>query len=208
MEKTTEYIGFRERYCNIVRIGFDWFDYRDDEPNLPNVGAFCKKCAKETAKPMMPIYMNGKPAYGLHCDKCGSEYTMYKSMFIERYVGYDLACGGHVNPTHGTKSRVASMDRKAKDYYNDREKRVESSMCEMMNCSTEEYRELKKKWAEENKKLGRKFEREQAERRAGWENEKRQEESNNRKELIDKGIIKYVKNVGLVNTKTGEIVKL
>ena len=89
MEKTTEYIGFRERYCNIVRIGFDWFDYRDDEPNLPNVGAFCKKCAKETAKPMMPIYMNGKPAYGLHCDKCGSEYTMYKSMFIERYVGYD-----------------------------------------------------------------------------------------------------------------------
>lgn len=78
-------------------------------------------------------------------------------------------------------------------------------MCEMMNCSTEEYRELKKKWAEENKKLGRKFEREQAERRAGWENEKRQEESNNRKELIDKGIIKYVKNVGLVNTKTGEI---
>ena len=208
MEKTTEYIGFRERYCDIVRIGFDWFDYRDDEPNLPNVGAFCKKCAKETAKPMMPIYMNGKPAYGLHCDKCGSEYTMYKSMFIERYIGYDLVCGGHVNPTHGTKSRVASMDRKAKDYYNDREKRVESSMCEMMNCSTEEYRELKKKWAEENKKLGKKFEREQAERRAGWENEKRQEESNNRKELIDKGIIKYVKNVGLVNTKTGEIVKL
>lgn len=33
-------------------------------------------------------------------------------------------------------------------------------------------------------------------------------ESNKRKELIDKGIIKYVKNVDLVNTETGEVVKL
>lgn len=208
MERTFEYIGFRGRICDIVKIGIDWFDYRDNEINLPKVGAFCRKCSKETAKPMMPIYMNGKPAYVLHCNKCGSEYPMYKSMFVQRYVGYDLACGGHVNPTHGTKSIVASMDRKAKDHYNNREKCVEARMCEMMNCSPEEYRERKKKWTEENKKLERKFEREQAARHAEYEDEKRKEESIKRRELIDKGIIKYIKNVGLVNTETGEVVKL
>lgn len=208
MERTFEYIGVRGRICDIVKIGIDWFDYRDNEINLPKVGAFCRKCAKEIAKPMMPIYMNGKPAYALHCNKCGSEYPMYKSMFIQRYVGYDTVASGHVNPTHGIKSVFASMDRKAKDHYNNREKRVEARMCEMMNCSPEEYRERKKKWTEENKKLGRKFEREQAARHAEYEDEKRKEESNKRKELIDKGIIKYVKNVGLVNTETGEVVKL
>ena len=57
MERNFEYLGFRGRTCDIVRIGIDWFDYRDDETDLPKVGAFCRKCAKETAKPMMPIYM-------------------------------------------------------------------------------------------------------------------------------------------------------
>ena len=52
MERNFEYLGFRDRMCDIVRIGIDWFDYRDDETELPKVGAFCRKCAKETAKPM------------------------------------------------------------------------------------------------------------------------------------------------------------
>ena len=199
MERTFEYIGFRGRICDIVKIGIDWFDYRDNEINLPKVGAFCRKCAKETAKPMIPIYMNGKPAYALHCNK---------SMFIQRYVGYDIVAGGHVNPTHGTKSVFASMDKKAREHYNNREKRVEEKMCRIMNCSSEEYREQKKQWAEENKKWKKKFEREQAARHAEYEDEKRKEESSKRKELIDKGIIKYVKNIGLVNTETGEVIKL
>ena len=153
MERNFEYLGFRDRMCDIVRIGIDWFDYRDDETELPKVGAFCRKCAKETAKSMMPIYMNGKPAYALHCNKCGSEYPMYKSMFVQRYVGYDTAAGGHVNPTHGMKSVVASMDRKAREHYNNREKRVEEQMCQTMNCSPEEYKERKRQWEEEDKKM-------------------------------------------------------
>ncbi len=208
MERSFEYLGFRGRTCDIVRIGIDWFDYRDDETELPKVGAFCRKCAKETAKPMMPIYMNGKPAYALYCNKCGSEYPMYKSMFVQRYVGYDTAAGGHVNPTHGMKSVVASMDRKAREHYNNREKRVEEQMCQIMNCSPEEYKERKRQWEEEAKKSKKKFKKEQVVRHAEYEDEKRKEKSNKRKELIDKGIIKYVKNVGLVNTETGEVVKL
>ena len=77
-----------------------------------------------------------------------------------------------------------------------------------MNCSPEEYKERKRQWEEEAKKSKKKFEKEQAIRYAEYEDEKRKEESNKRKELIDKGIIKYVKNVGLVNTGTGEVVKL
>lgn len=208
MELTKEYICYRGRTCEIVKMGMDWFDYRHDEENLPKVGAFCKKCAKETAKPMLPIYMNGRPAYALHCNKCGSEYPMYKSMFIQRYVGYDTAAGGHVNPTHGMKSVTASMDRKARAHYNNREKRVEDDMCKAFGFTHEEYTDMKKEWEKEEKKVKKRLEKEQAERVAEYEDEKRKEESNKRKELIDKGIIKYVKNVGLVNTETGEIIKL
>lgn len=207
MTRTTEYIPFRGKYCDIVRIDWDWFDYREGEQELPKVGAFCKKCARETAKPVFPIYMNGKPAYGLRCEKCGSEYPMYQSMFIERYVGYDIAVG-HINPTHGTKSIFQTMDRKARQYYNDREKRVAEQMCKIMKYTPEEYQEKKKIWEEESVKRNKKFEREKAERQSRWEDEKRKEESNKRKELIDKGVLKYVKNIGLVNTETGEVVKL
>lgn len=201
MERTFEYLGFRGKVCDIVRIGIDWFDYRDNESDLPKVGAFCRKCRKETAKPMMPIYMNGKPAYALHCNKCGSEYPMYKSMFVQRYVGYDIATGCHVNPTHGTKSIVASMDRKAREHYNNREKRVEEQMCKIMNCSPEEYKEKKKQWGKDKKRAAVSI-------HADYEDKERKEKSNERKELIEKGILKYVKNIGLVNTVTGEVVKL
>ena len=84
----------------IVTMGMDWFYYRHDEENLPKVGAFCKKCEKETARPVYPIYMNGIPAYALSCPECGSEYPMYKHTYIERYIGYDTINGDHVNPTH------------------------------------------------------------------------------------------------------------
>lgn len=208
MQREMVYIPMRGRYCDIVQMNLDWFDYRNDEPELPNVGAFCKKCARESAYPIYPIKMNGNSAYALKCKKCGSEYPMYKSMFIQRYIGYDLLSGGRVNPTHGTKSIVASMDRKAKEYYNDRRKRIDDKMCKIMNCSHEEYQEKKKRWEEENKIWKRKFEKEQADRHAKWEDEERKEKSKKQKVLIDKGIIKYVKNIGLVNTETGEVIKL
>ena len=48
----------------------------------------------------------------------------------------------------------------------------------------------------------------EAEQRARWEDEKRKEKSEERKKLIANGTLKYVKNIGLVNTKTNEVVKL
>lgn len=51
-------------------------------------------------------------------------------MFITRYVGYETKSGGRVNPTHGLISRVAAMDRKARNYYNSIPQRVEEQMCE------------------------------------------------------------------------------
>ena len=61
---------------------------------------------------------------------------------------------------------------------------------------------------EESRKEHKKFETERLESRARLRDEQMKKESNNRKELIAKGILKYVKNVGLVNTETGDIVKL
>lgn len=57
-------------------------------------------------------------------------------------------------------------------------------------------------------KWKKKFEKAQADYHVKLEDEERKEKSKKRKELIDKGIIKYVKNIGLVNTETGEVIKL
>lgn len=194
----------------VIWVGFEGFEHRFDESGLPNVGAFCKRCAKETAKPFAAIYMNDRPAYALRCIKCGSEYPMYKSMFIQRYVGYDTKNGGHVNPTHGTKSLVSSMDRKAKENHKSRraqiEKYTQEQICSILGCSKEEYEESKKRREEQKKKYSRMLEKDEFLDK--YEEKERMKESNKRKELIAKGIIKYVKNVGLVNTETGEIIKL
>lgn len=210
MKRKMEYIPYRKRYCEIVELEnhFDWFDYRNDEEELPKVGAFCKNCARETAKPVCAIYMNGKPAYALQCKKCNSEYPMYKSMFITRYVGYDTRSGGHINPTHGLISHVAAMDRKAREYHKSIPQKVEDDMCQAFGYTHEEYREMKKKWNEERQKTKKRLAAQDAEFKAKLQDEKIQEESNNRKELIEKGVLKYIKNVGLVNTETGEVVKL
>lgn len=209
MRRSMEYVGFRGRCCDIVIMNdnMSWFDYRDDEPKLPRKGAFCKKCAKETAKPVHAIYMNGKPAYALRCEKCGSEYPMYQAMYIERYVGFDMKVG-HAAPTHGQTSVINTMDRRAKNYYRDADKRVEEKLCAVFHCTPEEYRDLQKQRNEKRAKWEKKAEREAAECHAKWEAEKRETESNKRKELIKQGVLKYVKGAGLVNTKTGEVIKL
>ena len=152
--------------------------------------------------------MYDREAYALRCNKCGSEYTMYKSMFIERYVGYNTLSGGHVNPTHGMMNRKSAMDRKAIKAHNNIESKVADDMCRLMNCTLEEYEQKKKKWDEERKQEHKKFENDMAEVRARYEDEQRKSESAKRKELIEKGILKYKKGIGLVNTVTGEVIKL
>lgn len=208
MERKMEYIGIREKLCDIVTIGWDWFDYRKGEEELPKVGAWCKTCAMETAKPAYPIYMNCKPAYALRCNKCGSEYPMYKSMFNQRYIGYATKNGGRINPTHGLISNRAAMDRKAREYHDNIPKKVEDEMCEIFGYSHEEYRDMKKEWDEDKRKRHKRFENEMAEVHARFEDEKIQKESDDRRKLIEKGVLKYVKNIGLVNTDTGQVVKL
>ena len=119
-----------------------------------------------------------------------------------------MAAGGHVNHTHGMLSVTAAMNRKAKNYHNDRDKRVEDDMCKAFGFTHEEYTDMKKEWEKENKKEKKRLEKEKTERFADFEEKQREITSNKRKELIEKGILKYVKNVGLVNTETGEIIKL
>ncbi len=201
--------GFLSRGGKIVELdNGDWFDYRETSAELPKVGAFCKKCAQESAKPIYPIYMNGKEAYALRCEKCNSEYPMYVSTFKTRYIGCSLPNGGIIESTHGVKSLLECMDRRSREYYNDKAKRVENSICEGLNISHEEYNRIHEGYISESKKAHKRFEKEQADRRAQYDEKKIKEESNKRKELIAQGKLKYVKGVGLVNTETNEIVKL
>lgn len=81
-------------------------------------------------------------------------------------------------------------------------------MCEFLNCTHDEYREMKRQREEEDKKIRIRLKKADAERQAKYEDEKREAASNERKKLIEEGIIKYVKNIGLVNTETGEVIKL
>lgn len=210
MKKSYEYIGVRGKNCEIVTLDgdFSWYDVRKDEEELPRVGAWCKHCAQESAKPMYAIWMNGKPGYALRCEKCGSEYAMYKSMYNQRYIGTHYGDKGFVRPTHGVISYNNAMDRKAREIKASLPQRVEDSICEMLHMSHEEYRDMKKRQEVENQKAHKRYERERAEFHSQFVDDQIKRESERRKELIQKGVLKYVKGVGLVNTETNKVVKL
>ena len=207
LETTYEYF-FGVGYKEAVRIDMEAFPIREGEDVLPIQRAWCKNCAKETAKVRFPIYMHGKPAYALECEKCGNVYHMYKSMFNTRYVGYTTPSGGHYAPTHGVLSRKQVMDRKAREDYNNIPKKVEEDMCKHFNLTKEEYREKKKKWDANANKVRKRIDTEKAEVSARITDRKIKEESDTRKELIQRGVLKYIKGIGLVNTETNEVVKL
>ena len=203
-----EYNARGDKLLKIVSTESGDFHYRNGERNLPAVGAFCKKCRTETAKPFYPIIMNGQDAYALKCEKCGSEYPMYRSMYIQRYIGHYLRGRGRVNPTHGSKTRKASLDRAAIDNLKGRQKRIEKTVCDITRLSPEKYAEFKKEYDKECQKdlIGPK--QRKADISARYEDEDRRNRSNDRKELIDHVPLKYVKNVGLVDTRTNQVVKL
>lgn len=203
----TEYNARGDKLLKIVSTESGDFHYRNGERDLPAVGAFCKKCRTETAKPFYPIIMNGQDAYALKCEKCGSEYPMYKHMYIQRYIGYDLCGGGHVNPTHGMKSRKSCMDRTAIDNLKRLHKRIEKTIYENNGLSLEKYLEFKKECNEECRKDLIALKQRKADINAQYEDEDRRNRSNERKKLIDHGILKYVKNVGIVDTRTNQVVK-
>ena len=156
--------------------------------------------------------MHGKPAYAVQCDKCGNEYPIYKYKFKEMYIGTVLPNGGTLQPTHGKMSYSQSMDRGAKDYFDKRKreaaKRIETQMCDTFHISHEEYHSLKKKWADEGNRARKRFEQEATERANKRTQDEINKKSQERKALIDKGILVYKKGIGLVNTQTGEVVKL
>ena len=203
----TEYNARGDKLLKIVSTESGDFHYRNGERDLPAVGAFCKKCRTETAKPFYPIIMNGQDAYALKCEKCGSEYPMYKHMYIQRYIGYDLCGGGHVNPTHGMTSRKSCMDRTANDNLKRLHKRIEKTIYENNGLSLEKYLEFKKECNEECRKDLIALKQRKADINAQYEDEDRRNRSNERKKLIDHGILKYVKNVGIVDTRTNQVVK-
>lgn len=208
MLKTTYEYFFGVGYKEAVRIDMEAFPIRKGEDDLPIQRAWCKNCAKETAKVRFPIYMHGKPAYALECEKCGNSYHMYQTMFRTRYVGHTTSSGGYYAPTHGVLSRKQSMDRKALEEYNNIPKKVEEEMCSLFNLSKEEYREKKKEWDDRDKKVRKMINVERAELAARADDRKIKSESDARKDLIQRGVLKYVKGIGLVNTETNEVVKL
>lgn len=202
-----EYNARADKLLKIVSTESGDFRYRNDEHVLPSVGAFCKKCRTETAKPFYPIIMNEQDAYALKCEKCGSEYPMYRSMYIQRYIGHDLRGGGHMNPTHGMKSRKSCMDRAAIDNLKGRQKRIEKTVCDITGLSPEKYAEFKKEYDKECQKDLIGLKQRKADISAHYEDEERRDSSNERKKLIDQGILKYVKNVGIVDTRTNQVLK-
>lgn len=195
-------------YKKAVRIDIESFMLREGEDKLPTQRAWCKYCAKETAKIKFPIYMNGKSAYALECEKCGSAHHMYKSTFFTRYVGHDLPNGGRINPTHGVKTIAESMDQKALEYRRKAKKELKERMCQLFNMTTEKYDKIHEKSAEECVKERKKLNAEKADISARITDRKIKEESDKRKDLIQRGVLKYVKGIGLVNTETNEVVKL
>lgn len=203
-----QYVGYRNKACRIITVGMSGFDYRKGEDELPTTGAWCRECAEESAKPIYPIYMNCKPAYVLECPKCGSTYPMYVSMYRQRYIGRNTKNGGQINPTHGKTNIFGAMNRKAKSDYNDARNKAKEEVMRVFNMTQEDYEKYAKERDERHKKDKKRAERRESEFRAKFADERRQMESDERKRLIENGTLKYVKNIGLVNTETGQVVKL
>ena len=190
-----------------VICGNEAFQHRSEIP-MPANSAWCRKCTKESAKVIYGIYMNGNPAYALKCKYCGSEYPMYKSDYQIKYVGTDIAGVGRIDPTHGTKSRSLGMSNHVRQKLNKQRDEKCQEIYKLAGFSDEEIKESKKKFDERERQIHKQFVQSTAERRAQYEKEKIKKESQKRKDLIEKGIFKYVKGIGLVNQETGEVVKL
>lgn len=197
-------------YGETIWIGCQGFQVRRDgeENNLPRQKAWCKTCARESAEVVETIWMNGKPAYALKCNKCGGMHHMYVSMYVSRYIGRDMRGGGHISPTKGILTQRQAMDRKGIDSLNEIPKNVENDICKAFGYTHEEYQEMRKEWEEKERKARKRINNEQANRRAEYRNEEIKAASDKRKELIQKGILKFKKGIGLVNTETGEVIKL
>lgn len=191
-----------------VHIGYEEYDIRNDNEEIPKQMAWCKKCAAETSKIVYKIWMNNKPAYALECIKCGSRHHMYKDMYIRRYIGSNMKGGGHINPTKGIISISNAMDRKGHDTINEIHKKSDKRFQSMLGMSDSEYEDFKKKREKEDTAARKQYEAEKAEIRANIINEEIKRESDKRKELIEKGILIYKKGIGLVNTETGQVMKI
>ena len=158
---------------------------------------------------MYPIWKNGKEAYALQCPTCGNEYSMYVYKFRQMYIGHTTPNGGRINPTHGTKSIFQAMDRKAREGWNNIPKNTEHHLVDELHLMThEEYQSMHEKRRKQEAKNRREYEQRMMEYLEKEDEKRMKEESLTRKELIEKGIIKYKKGIGLVNTQTGEIIKL
>ena len=207
MKRTNDYIPYIGRFADIVELdeGRKWYFYRGGEEDLPKQAAWCKHCSKLSAKPMMPIVLNNSDGYALRCPKCRGEFAIYKDRYIRMYVGTKTASGGRINPTYGKLSTKEAMDRRALDERNRRAKEIDKHICELSGYSSEEWGRIKAKHEEEIRRLLKDT---TAKAEAHRKDEEIKNESEKRKELIAKGVLKYVKGIGLVNSETNQIVKL
>lgn len=95
------------------------------------------------------------------------------------------------------------MDRTDIDNLKRLHKRIEKTIYENNGLSLEKYLEFKKECRKDLIGLKQR----KADINAQYEDEDRRNRSNERKELIDQGILKYVKNVGIVDTRTNQVLK-
>ena len=148
MKKSFDYSRRARKFVWQIQLGCEYFDIIENikDESLPKKGAYCRKCRTESAKPVAAIWLNNDKAYALRCNTCGEEYPMYQSTYKMRYIGSTTPNGGRINPTHGGSTLpelIASMDRKAREDWNNRHKKTEAHMCNLMGCTPEEYKEKK-----------------------------------------------------------------
>lgn len=199
MKKCNEYLGFRHRVCEIVTVGSDWYDFRDAK--VPTQRAYCRNCRDLSAKPVYAVYMNRKPAIAVQCTKCKDEYVLYESDYNMQYVGINLRSGGKIEPTYGKKTWIESMDRKAVENRRNRKNKLTAELAKIHGMSKEDYEK------EEQKRI-KKFHQSLEETRYDIRERERKEKAEERKELLRIGVLKYVKGVGLVDTRTNQIYKV
>jgi len=183
-------------HSNKISVGCQLFTIiRDDTKSLPRIGEWCRDCADNSAVPKYLSTKNGRPAYIFECRHCHNRYTVYKDVYDHKHI-------------RRTKVSFNCTEAEYRVRYT---KFINEFIPDASDEAKKERIEGMMKSHENEEKSYAEYKKNEVDRHMIWEadNSKKKidQESLSRKELIEKGILKFdKKNHCLINTETGQIV--
>lgn len=200
-------------HSKMVSVGFSMYKIVELEKNevLPKTRTWCKDCTKESAVPVATVTRNGEMYYVLQCTTCKTKYTMSVQDYRRKYIGYTNGFGDFIPASYAKDNkRPEYLDKKYEKEFANRRLKL---WTDCFGYSEEEAKAKIQQLKDDEKKSDIEFKKSEKQRSNKYRNELEKKQSNaksdERKKLIEEGILIYNKKAGcLVNKETGEVYKL